>query len=359
MTPARPSWADHRRRGWPAELAALAQQVVPAPMWAYLEAGAREGVTRDEAVDAWRAVRLWPRVLHGTGEPDTRGEVLGAPVRTPVGVAPTSMQRVVHPDGELAMAAGAAAAGALHVVSSNAGHRFSEIGKAARAVDPDAVWWLQAYLPPDREAATPVLRAAAAAGARAVALTVDTPFPGTKYEPAEEDWQGHDLSWHRANFADARAARHHRGLRPEDLAWITETCGLPTVVKGVVRADDARRCVEAGAAGVWVSNHGGRQLDRTISTATALPAVVAAVGHEAEVYVDGGVRSGLDALAALGLGARAVLVGRPPVHALAVAGARGVQALLETLTEELSEALELAGCSRLEQAQGLGAPPDL
>ena len=334
MTPSRPSWAGPRRGGWQAELAARAREVLPAPMWAYLEAGAREGVTRDEATEAWRAVRLWPRVLGGHGEPDLTTQVLGAALRTPIGVAPTSMQRVVHPDGELAMAAGAAAAGALHVVSTNAGHPFAAIGDAARAVDPDAVWWVQA-------------------------LTVDPPFPGTKYEPADDAWVGHDLSWHRANFVDPTAERHHRGLRAHDLEWITETCGLPTVVKGVLRADDARRCADAGAAGVWVSNHGGRQLDRTVSTAAALPRVVDAVGHDVEVYVDGGVRSGLDALTALALGARAVLVGRPPVHALAVDGAAGVRALLDLLGLELLEALELAGCRRPEDARTVGAPPDL
>lgn len=355
----RPGWADPRRGGWQAELAERARTVLPAPMWAYLESGAREAVTRDEAPDAWRSVRLWPRVLHGEDAPDVRTSLLGTPVRTPVGVAPTSLQRVAHPDGELAMAAGAAAAGAVHVVSSNAGHLLDEIGAAARAVDPDAVWWLQAYLPADREQAAPVLRAAAAAGARAVALTVDTPFPGTKYEPAEEDWEGIDLSWHRVNFTDPTAHRHHRGLRPEDLAWIRETSGLPVVVKGVLRPDDARRCVEGGAAAVWVSNHGGRQLDRAVSTATALPRVVAAVGADTEVYVDGGVRSGIDVLTALGLGARAVLVGRPALHALAADGADGVTGLLDTLTEELLEAMELAGCGSLEGARTVVAPPDL
>lgn len=355
----RPDWADPRRGGWQAELTDRARAVLPAPMWAYLESGAREGVTRDEAHKAWSSIRLWPRVLHGEGAPDTRTSVLGAALRTPIGVAPTSMQRVAHPEGELAMAAGAAAAGAVHVVSTNAGHLFDDIGTVARAVDPDAVWWLQAYLPPDRDQAAPVLRAAADAGARAVALTVDTPFPGTKYEPAESDWEGTDLSWHRVNFADPEASRHHRGLRPDDLRWIRDTCGLPVVVKGVLRPDDARRCVDAGAAGIWVSNHGGRQLDRAVSTATALPRVVAAVGADAEVYVDGGVRSGLDVLAALALGATAVLVGRPALHALATDGAPGVTGLLDTLTEELVEALELAGCGALQAAPGLVAPPDL
>lgn len=355
----RPGWADPRRGGWQAELAERAREVLPAAMWAHLEAGAREGVTRDEARAAWGEVRLWPRVLAGAGEAAVGTTLLGSSVRTPVGVAPTSMQRVAHVDGELATARGAAAAGALHVVPSNAGHLLHDVGAAATEVDPDAVWWLQAYLPPDRSEAAAVLESAASAGARAVALTVDTPFPGTKYEPAEHAWDGIDLSWHRANFADPAAPRHHRGLRPEDLTWITETCGLPVVVKGVLRPDDARRCVDAGAAGVWVSNHGGRQLDRVVPTAVALPHVVRAVGADAEVYVDGGVRSGLDALVALALGARAVLIGRPVVHGLAVDGARGVHGLLETLTQELAEALELAGCGSPQEARCLGAPPDL
>lgn len=359
MNASRPDWADPRVAGWAEQLAARAEAVVPPAMWAYLTSGAREGLTRDEAVAAWARVRLWPRVLSGAGRPQLTTSVLGARVRTPLGVAPTSMQRMAHAEGELATAAGAAAAGALHVVSSNAGHRFDDIADAARAADPEAVWWLQAYLPAERDLAAPVLEAAAEAGARAVALTVDTPFPGTKYAATDEAWQGHDLSWHRANFADPTRERHHRSLRPDDLAWITATCGLPVVAKGVLRADDARRCVDGGAAGVWVSNHGGRQLDRAVSTAEALPTVAAAVGDDAEVYVDGGVRSGLDALTALALGARAVLVGRPVLHALAVDGRRGVHALLDVLAEELAEGLELAGCGAPEQARGLVAPPDL
>jgi 4-hydroxymandelate oxidase len=322
-------------------------------MWRYVEAGAREGLTRDEALGGWNAVRFRPRVLRGVGAPDLGTELLGASVRTPIAVAPTSMQRVAHPDGELATAAGAAAAGALHVVSSNAGHRFADIAAAGRAVDPGSVWWLQAYLPPERELAAPVLVAAADAGAKAVVLTVDTPFPGTKYAAADAGWAGIDLSWHRCNFGDPAAERHHRALTPGDLRWITEVCALPVVVKGVLRGDDADACVGAGASAIWVSNHGGRQLDRSVSTVSALPDVVDAVGGRTQVYVDGGVRSGLDALAALALGADAVFVGRPVVHALASAGPDGVEGLLSTLTEELEEALELAGCARPSEARGV------
>ncbi len=191
----------------------------------------------------------------------------------------------------------------------------------------------------------PVLVEAVAQGARAVVLTADTPFPGTKYGVDDADWTGIDLSWWRTNFAEPESPDPWKGaLAPDDVAWLGDRAGVPVVVKGVLRADDAVRCLDAGATAIYVSNHGGRQLDRSVPTARALREVVAAVGDRAEVYVDGGIRSGLDAMAALALGARAVLVGRPALHALALDGARGVERVLTDLSEELAEALVLAGC---------------
>jgi 4-hydroxymandelate oxidase len=319
-------------------------------MWAYTEAGAGEGTSAVEAVQAWRDVRFAPRVLRDVSRADTAARMLGADLGTPVGVAPTALQRAAHPHGEVAMARGAAAAGALHVVSSNAGHRFAEI-------DAGAPWWVQAYLPPTRDDALPMLTAAAEAGARAVVLTVDTPFPGPKELPPDTDWAEVDLSWFRCNFAVPGDVRWAADLVPDDIGWLRRALGLPVVAKGVLRPDDARVCVEAGAAAVWVSNHGGRQLDRAVSTSAALPAVVAAVADDAEVYVDGGIRSGLDALAALALGADGVFVGRLPLHALAAGGAEEVAAVLGRLTAELRDALRLAGCCRPGEAPGILADP--
>jgi 4-hydroxymandelate oxidase len=255
------------------------------------------------------------------------------------------MQRAVHTQGERAMARGANAAGCLHVVSWNAGTRFADLD-AAR-------WWLQVYLPPDRNDALPVLEAAAAAGASAAVLTVDTPYPGPKYAADEGTWTGIDLSWWRTNFTESPGDRWSAVVTPDDVSWLRERSGLPVVVKGLLRGDDAVRSLEAGADAVYVSNHGGRQLDRSVSTAHALREVVGAVGDRAEVYVDGGVRAGLDALAALALGARAVFVGRPALHALAVDGARGVERLLTELSAELADALVLAGCARAAEASDL------
>jgi 4-hydroxymandelate oxidase len=253
------------------------------------------------------------------------------------------MQRAIHPQGERAMIAGAQATGSLCVVSSNAGTRWDDLGATAP-------WWLQAYLPTDRDQMRPVLESAVAAGAAAVVLTVDTPFPGSKYAADAEDWTGVDLDWWRINFPPPHPDRWAADLRVEDLGWLREAAGVPVVVKGVLRGDDAVRCVDAGAEAIYVSNHGGRQLDRAVSTARALGEVVAAVGDRAEVYVDGGIRSGVDALAALALGARGVFVGRPSLYALAVDGSRGVERLLGDLVAELAEVLQLSGCATPTEA---------
>jgi 4-hydroxymandelate oxidase len=333
---------------WLTDLAEQSRSVLPAPMWEYVETGADDGTTTAEATTAWADVRFHPRVLAG-GAVDLTTDLLGATVRTPVGIAPTSLQRVAHPAGERAMAAAARDAGALHVVSSNAGHRFADI-------DAGAPWWLQAYVPPDRHSAVPVLRAAVAAGARAVVVTVDTPVPGPKRRPLEQDWADIDLSWFRCNFEVADEVRWAADLTAADIGWLREAAGVPVVVKGVLRADDASRCVDAGAAAVWVSNHGGRQLDRSVSTRAALPLVVDAVGDRVPVYVDGGIRSALDVLAAMSLGADAVFLGRPPLHALATGGAAGVRTMLQRLSAEVADALLLAGCASPRDARGLVAP---
>jgi 4-hydroxymandelate oxidase len=322
---------------WLDSLRDRASRAMHPAVWSYVESGSYGQLSVAEATEAWRELRFRPRVLQGHTSPALGTTLLGTPFATPVAVAPTAMQRAVHPLGERAMSEGASAAGSLYVVSTNSGTRFDRLTAGP--------WWLQVYLPATRDAFLPVLEAAVAAGARAVVLTVDTPFPGTKYAAETADWTGVDVSWWRANFPEPRAEGWAHDLVPADLTWLRERAGVPLVVKGVLRGDDAARCLDAGADAIYVSNHGGRQLDRTVSTARALLDVVQVVGDRAEVYVDGGIRSGLDVLGALALGARAVLVGRPALHALALDGARGVEQLLTALTEELREGLALAGCA--------------
>jgi 4-hydroxymandelate oxidase len=327
-----------------------ALEALPEPVGRYLRQGARDGVTAGEATRAWDRLRLLPRVLRDVTDVRTATTLLGTPVRTPLAVAPSTMQRALDPDGEVAMARGAAAAGALLVVSSNAGSTVEDI--AATGVS----WWLQAYVTADRRTCLPLLRRAVEAGASAVVLTVDTPVVGTKYDGAGDTvWDVAEEGWVRANFPPGHGAspgdQKATDLGPQDVDWLARSTGLPIVVKGVLRADDARRCVDAGAAAVYVSNHGGRQLDCAAATADVLDSVVAEVGASVEVYVDGGVRNGRHALSALALGARGVFLGRLPLYALADRGEQGVRMMFEELETELVDALRLAGCRSVDSVR--------
>ena len=327
------------------ELEERARQTLSEPVHRYFRQGARDGVSASEAVAAWDSFRFLPQVLRDVTDVEVGTTLLGTPVRTPLAIAPTTLHRAAHPDGELATARAAAEAGTVMVLSSNAGTTFEEIG--ATGVD----WWLQLYVTADRPTCAPLLERAVASGASAVVLTADTPVVGTKYDEGPSVWEVVDPSWLRANFppghGDLPGDDKARDLGPHDIDWLTSVTGLPVVVKGVLRPADARRCVDAGAAAVWVSNHGGRQLDYAVATADVLADVVDAVGKDAEVYVDGGVRAGRHALAALALGARAVFLGRLPLYALAVDGSAGVRRLLDELTEELVDNLRLAGVADL------------
>jgi 4-hydroxymandelate oxidase len=335
---------------WLAGLEAQARGTLPAPVFEYVAQGARESIAASEAGAAWSQLRFRPRVLRDVSTVDPSVDLLGTPSPVPWAIAPTTLQRAVHPDGEVAMARASAAAGAVMVVSSNAGTRFAEV--AATGVR----WWLQVYLPAKRSLAEPMLERAVAAGAEAVVLTVDTPVVATKYAVGEPVWDVVDPSLVRVNFDEGfdttPGADKATDLAAQDMEWLAQRTGLPVVVKGVLRADDARLCVQAGARAVWVSNHGGRQLDRSASTGACLPDVLTAVADSAQVYVDGGIRSGLDVLAALALGADAVFLGRLPLWAL-TGGEAGVARMHADLREEVVEALRLAGCARVADARGL------
>jgi 4-hydroxymandelate oxidase len=283
-------------------------------------------------------------VLKDVTHVEVSASLLGTQLRSPFAVAPTTLQRAAHPDGEVAMAEAAGASGSLVVVSSNAGSRFADIGAVG------APWWLQVYVTADRSATLPVVDRAVEAGARALVLTADTPVVAAKLAGARSVWESTDPAWVRTNFvgvAPTAAAEKATDLGPQDIAWLADRYQLPVVVKGVLHPADARRCVDAGAAAVWVSNHGGRQLDRAVATADALGPVAAEVGGAVEVYVDGGVRRGADALVAAALGARAVFLGRPPLYALAAGGPEAVVRVMSELGDELREALQLAGCTSL------------
>lgn len=326
-----------------------ADRLLPEPVARYYRQGSGEGLSAGEASDEWRRLRLRPRVLHDVSTVSTGASVLGTPLAAPIAIAPTTLQRHADEGGEVTMAQGAAAAGSLVCASSNAGSTFAQIAAAG------APWWVQVYVLRDRGLSTAMLERAVDAGAGAVVLTVDTPVVATKDDDGPTVWEMTPEAYLHANH-DVRLAlaRDHLGLEkaadltPDAIGWLADRTGLPVVVKGVLRGDDAARAVDAGAAAVWVSNHGGRQLDRAVATRWALPEVAAAVAGRAEVYVDGGIRRGVDVLAAVALGARAVFVGRPALWALTVAGADGVRRLVAELGSELAEALRLVGAPNLE-----------
>ena len=321
-----------------------AADLLPEAVFRYLRQGSRDGVTAAEATRAWDRFRFLPQVMRDVTHVETGTSLLGTPVDTPFAIAPTTMQRAVHPDGEIAMAQAAADSGALMVASSNAGSTFEDIaGTGVR-------WWLQMYITAERQTSLPVLKRAVSAGAEAVVLTVDTPVVGTKYDGGGPSvWDVAEADWVRANFPDKHGQtpgdEKATDLGPQDVDWLAQATGLPVVIKGVLRPGDARRCLDAGASAVWVSNHGGRQLDYAAATADRLGAVVAEVGTSTEVYVDGGVRNARHALVALALGARGVFLGRLPVYALAADGSDGVRRMFQELSAELVDGLMLAGCA--------------
>ncbi|HEX6538800.1 MAG TPA: alpha-hydroxy acid oxidase [Candidatus Dormibacteraeota bacterium] len=315
----------------------------------YYATGSGEEVSLGEAERAWRDLRLRPHVLRDVGEVRTETTLLGSPLGAPILVASTAYQRLAHRDGEVETARGACAARTLMVVATRATTRLEDIATAA-----GGPWWFQVYVMRKRALTRELVLRARDAGARALVLTGDTPLFGRKPRqgdpPVTDEMYMVNVRHHLEAGADWRSAIDlDPTITTDTIAWLHELSGLPVLVKGVLRADDARDCVDAGAAGVIVSNHGARQLDRAVSSATALPEVVAAVGDRATVLVDGGVRTGVDVLMALALGAEAVLVGRPVLWALACEGAPGVAALLQALRADLVHAMMLAGVRHIAE----------
>jgi len=340
-----------------AELQRLARGRLTRNVYDYYAGGSGRERTLRANEKAWRRVWLAPRVLREVSAVSTTARLLGTEFATPLCVAPTGFHGLAHPDGELATAAGAARAGALFVLSTRSSRRIEDVGQAVAAAG--GTWWFQVYVMRDRDLTAGLVRRAAAAGAAALVLTADTPVVGRK----RRNWDGEmvsdeDFLVNLGPLDDLAAADQAADVTMSDIGWLSETGGLPVVVKGVLRADDALACQAHGAAAVIVSNHGGRQLDGALPTAVALPEVADALprpaaGPGGEVYADGGIRTGEDALAALALGARAVFLGRPVLWALACAGAGGVQALLEGLTDDLAHAMALSGAQSIPDTPGL------
>jgi isopentenyl diphosphate isomerase/L-lactate dehydrogenase-like FMN-dependent dehydrogenase len=314
----------------------VARMVLETPTYEYIRGGAGEEITLAENLAALRRWRLVPRVLAGdVTEVELSTTAAGTDLDFPVLVAPMAVHRIADADGEVSTAKAAAEVGSALVVAANASVAVEEVARA----NPGARLWLQLYNWADREALAALIARGEAAGVRAIVATVNTPIAVSHGRPTTGFRTPPGVTY--AHFDAFRPL--DGGLDWSYVEWLKSRTALPVIVKGVLSPADGVRAAESGAAGIIVSNHGGRQLDRSIATIDALPAVVDAAGGKAEIYVDGGIRHGTDVLIALALGARAVFIGRPVMWGLAVGGASGVAAVLRHIREELREDMALSG----------------
>ena len=325
-----------------------AERVLDPGAFGYFAGGAGDEETLCDNLEAFSRWQLRPRVLVDVGEVTTATTVLGREVSMPLLVAPTAFQRLAHPDGEVATARAAAEVGTVMCQSTLSSVTPAELAAAA----PGARLWFQLYWSSDRGFTADLLASVVEAGFEAVVFTVDFPAAGRRERdlraaftlPENLVTPNIPGSLRRRDFHTALGEIVDPTLTWRDLEWLREACPLPVLLKGILTAEDALLAAEHGAAGVIVSNHGGRQLDGVAAALDALPEVVEAVRDDVEVLLDGGVRRGADVLKALALGARAVLVGRPPVWGLAVGGEQGVREVLELLRAEIALGLTHLGC---------------
>lgn len=342
-----------------ADFEAIARERMDAAAYDYVVGGAWDELSLAENTAAWSRWRLRPRVLVDVATVDLATTFLGIPAAMPVATAPMAAHGLAHPDAEVASAAAAAEAGVPFTLSTMSSRSIEEVAAAA----PSGVRFFQLYHQRNPRQSRALCERAAAAGYRAIVLTVDLPVLGYRERDRRN---GFDLTVPLGNFApqelgtspaSREAASGYDILESQgnsltwrDLAEIRRWTNLPVVLKGILTAEDARLAAGEGVDGIIVSNHGARQLDRVASGPDALEPIVAAVGGQLEVWVDGGIRRGLDVAVALALGARGVLVGRPILWALAAGGQAGVARALAILREETEIAFKLLGIARPSEA---------
>jgi len=320
--------------------------------WGYLAGGAWDEVSLAEAPESWRRQRFLPRVLKGVSKVNLGASFIGHRASVPFAIAPMAAQRLGHPGGEAEMAQGAFLADIPFTLSTSATQPLEDVAAAA----PDALRFFQLYLVGDLGYSRSLVERAEAAGYRAILLTVDLPVLGYRDRDRRSGFalptmpmvDGYSLQAERDRYGGLDRQREI-GLDWATVEQIRSWTWLPVLLKGILSPEDARIAAESGAPGVIVSTHGARQLDRVLPTADALRPVVEAVDGRCAVWVDGGIRRGLDILVALALGADAVLVGRPFYWALATAGAAGVERAAAILREELELAMTLLGCSSIPE----------
>lgn len=344
-----------------AELEALARARLPQMVWDYYASGADDERCLRRNVEAFARIAIHHRVLAGIGNRELSTTILGTRVAMPILVAPTAFHKLAHRDGELASVRATGDAGTIFVLSTLSNTAVEDV--VAAATGPV---WFQLYIYRDRSATEALVRRVEAAGVRALVLTVDTPVLGRRERDVRNRFAlpphlGVE-NLHAAGYAGVPASGNDSGLAAyfaqlidpaiswEALDWLRSITKLPVLVKGVVRADDARRALDHGADGIVISNHGGRQLDASPATIEVLPRIADALGGRGTILLDGGVRRGADVVKAIAYGAAAVLIGRPILWGLAADGCEGVTAVLALLRRELDLAMALAGCPDIASA---------
>ncbi|HEY9611085.1 alpha-hydroxy acid oxidase [Allocoleopsis sp.] len=342
------------------EYQTLASQQLSPMARDYYASGSWDEITLRDNRAAFERFKLRPRMLVDVSQRDLSTQILGQSLQLPILIAPMAFQCLAHPEGEIATAKAAQQLGTVMVLSTLATMSMEDVA----SVSNQTPQWFQLYVHRDRGLTRALVERAYAAGFQALCLTVDAPVLGKREKDMHNqfilppDMELANLSTlanleissqpDESGLFSYFLEQINPALTWSDLEWLQSLSPLPVVVKGILRGDDALRAVEHGAKAVIVSNHGGRQLDGAIASIDALSEVVAAVGDQVDVLMDGGIRRGTDILKALALGAKAVLLGRPILWGLAVGGEAGVKHVLELLCNELDLALALSGCANLQ-----------
>lgn len=338
------------------DVTALAKEALPKATFDYITTGSADEITLRENVAAFRRIRVLPPLLKGVSKADLSTTVLKQRISLPIMLAPVAAQRMYHPQGALAVARAAAAAGTVFGVSSSATNSAEEIAAASRGPK-----WFQLYPPKDRAVTRQLVQRVERAGFKAIIVTVDLgewkdadrrnrfALPKEMLVKHLRD-VGFDQVSGKMSYQEVFAFNERAwdmSLSWEFFDWLRSITKLPLLIKGVLRQEDAEKAVSLGLDGIVVSNHGGRRLDGMPASIDRLPGIVEVVGDRAEIYMDGGVRRGTDVLKALALGARAVLIGRPYAWGLAANGEAGVRKVIELLREETLNAMLTTGCAKV------------
>ena len=346
-----------------AEYERAAKNTLPRNAHDYYASGSNDMITLRENRAAYSRLRILPRILVDVSQINMKTTILGKMIDSPICIAPTAMQQMAHPEGELATSRAAARHNTLMTLSSWSTMALEDVASVA----PAGLRWFQLYVYKDRDITLDLIKRAERAGYEALAVTVDTPILGRREADLRNRFVlpshltmgnfkklggNHTSGTKNAGSAGSGLASYVSALIDQtltwkDIAWLRKNTTMKIVVKGVMTVEDALASIENGVDGIWVSNHGARQVDTTPATIEILPEITEAVAGKVEVYVDGGILRGTDVFKALALGARAVFVGRPVLWGLAHSGEEGVYNVLKLLNDEFALAMKLSGCVTL------------